>query len=65
MCATSVFYAFMNVCEIINRAALWGVPRAIHVGIDLSSVQRGTLRQRFTCIVNQALVRPSGHYRGG
>ncbi len=27
-----------------QRAALWGVPRAIYVGIDLSSIQRSTLQ---------------------
>ncbi len=30
------------------HATLWGVPRVIHVGIDLSSIQRGTPCQQFT-----------------
>ncbi len=35
----------------ITCRSVGGLPRAIHVGIDLSSY---SLRQQFTCIVNQA-----------
>ncbi len=34
----------------VYGAALWGVPCAIHVGIDLRSIQRGTLRHAASAI---------------